>query len=144
METLSANCDLIVAPNKISISALDKAKVLQALFKKALPPGLAFLQPADEEDDDNLDLTDIDESGLSYIEAKELIKSGQTYFDYLKARPMKIDLSGGILDTTHYNYEHGENAAEHAICEFFHNSLHIQQMQPIGACGELSTGALFP
>jgi hypothetical protein len=44
-------------------------------------------------------------------EAAELLKT-ETYFDYLRGRVMKIDLSGDELRTDLYNRDLGQGAAE--------------------------------
>ena len=53
---------------------------------------------------------------MTEAEAQELLDSGQTYFDYLKGRVMKIDLSGDSeLDPRLYDRDNGAGAAERAI-----------------------------
>ena len=61
----------------ISIVGLDKAEVLAALYNAAVPLGLGFLH--------------YDKRPMTAQEAKALLNSG-TYFDYLKGRPLKVDL----------------------------------------------------
>ena len=82
----------------MNISDMNKAKVLAALYNNSKPQGMGFLhfdaQPMTEED------------------AQKLLDSGQTYFDYLNGRVMKIDLSSDKLETWAYNRDNGENAAE--------------------------------
>lgn len=104
-----ANCDLIFALNKIDISKLDKAKVLQVLYKRASHQGFGYV----------VDTVD----SLSYEQAQKLLKF-TTKFEYLGGRLLKIDLAENTLDTFFYNQSNGAEAAEKAICEFFHSSVH--------------------
>ncbi|MDD4476620.1 MAG: hypothetical protein PHY40_00480 [Patescibacteria group bacterium] len=77
---------------------MNKAKVLAALYNNSKPQGMGFLH--------------FDAQPMTEEEAQALLDSGQTYFDYLKGRVMKIDLSGDELETWLYNRDNGENAAE--------------------------------
>ncbi len=85
----------------MNISKLNKAKVLVALYNRAKPQGMGFIQYTPE--------------GMTESQAQELLNSGQTYFDYVGGRVMKIDLSKDELRTSLYNRDNGENAAEDAI-----------------------------
>ena len=85
----------------MDISRLDKATVLAALYNHARPLGLGFL--------------DFDPEPMTVEQAREILATGQTYFDYVKGRVMKINLSEGVLDTQLYNRDNGLNAAENAI-----------------------------
>ncbi len=109
-----AVCDLVIGLNEIDISNLDKAKVLQALYKGAKPQGLGYLH--------------YKLGPLKYDDAKRLLEKKRNY-DYLSGRVLKIDLSGNTLNTRLYNRDNGENAAEKAICEFFHQSSHYPSVQ---------------
>jgi hypothetical protein len=82
----------------MNISGMNKAKILAALYNNSKPQGMGFLH--------------FDDQPMTQEEAQELLDSGQTYFDYLKGRVMKIDLSGDELETWLYNRDNGENAAE--------------------------------
>ena len=84
----------------IDISKLSKAQVLVALYNASCPQGMGFL---------NYDLT-----SLSEDEAVKLLEH-QTYFDYLKGRVLKIDLSGPSLDSWLYDEDNGYGAAARAI-----------------------------
>lgn len=85
----------------MNIKGIDKAKILMELYNNSQPLGLGFLH--------------YDATPMKYDEAKELLKN-QTYFDYLKGRVMKIDLSkDDELDTSLYNRDNGKNAAENLI-----------------------------
>ena len=81
----------------IDISKCNKAKVLAALYNNSRPLGLGFLHATSED--------------MLEEEAADLLKE-YTYFDYLKGRVMKIDLSGDELGTRLYNRDNGEGAAE--------------------------------
>jgi len=87
--------------NEIDISHLDKAEVLAALYSGAGPLGVGFMR--------------FDEGAMSVEEAQAILDKGQTYFDYLKGRVMKIDLSSDMLDTKLYNRNNGVGAAENII-----------------------------
>ena len=84
----------------ISIEGLDKAKVLAALYNAARPQGLGFLQ--------------YDEKPMTEEEARELLR-GQTYFDYLKGRVMKVDLSGDSLREDMYDRDNGAGSVERIL-----------------------------
>ena len=85
---------------KIDISKKDKAEVLQALYNASHPLGLGFLQ--------------FDPTPMTKEEAIELLNQ-TTYFDYLKGRVMKVDLSGEELETRLYDRDNGEGAAARAL-----------------------------
>lgn len=81
----------------ISLIGKDKAKVLASLYNNSKPLGLGIRQ--------------YDPKPMTVEEASELLKE-QTYFDYLKGRIMKVDLSGDSLETYLYNRDNGEGSAE--------------------------------
>jgi hypothetical protein len=85
----------------MDIKGISKAKILAALYNASQPLGLGFLQakPGD----------------MTEQEAQVLLDAGQTYFDYLHGRVMKIDLSGDELHTALYDRDNGRGAAEDAI-----------------------------
>lgn len=88
----------------IKISHLSKAKLLAALYNRSKPLGMGKLQ--------------YDPAPMTEQEAQELLdRSTGKYFDYLKGRVMKIDLSGEELDPWLYNRDLGSNAAENVIAE---------------------------
>jgi hypothetical protein len=84
----------------MNIAHLNKAKVLATLYNNAKPQGLGMSQYTPEQ--------------MSEKEAASLLEQ-TTYFDYLKGRLMKINLSGDELDTFLYNRDNGHNAAEKAL-----------------------------
>lgn len=87
----------------IDISKLDKAEVLAALFNASRQQGMGFL----------------DKSGASVMsveDARKLTSDGSDqYYDYLRGRVMKIDLSGDQLRTGLYDRDNGEGAAARAL-----------------------------
>jgi hypothetical protein len=85
---------------KIDISKMDKAEVLAALYNNSKTQGMGILH--------------YENKPMKIEEARDILK-GQTYFDYLKGRVLKIDLSGDILNTALYNRDNGTNAAEIAL-----------------------------
>ena len=85
----------------MNITLLNKADVLAALYNNAKVQGLGILQAEDGD--------------MSAAEAQEILDSGHTYFDYLKGRVMKIDLSQDEVRTDLYNRDNGTDAAEKAI-----------------------------
>ena len=84
----------------IDISKLDKADVLCALYNNSHPQGMGFLQATPQD--------------MEHEEAVELLKE-RTYFDYLKGRVMKSEISGDEFDPRLYDRDNGEGAAEEAI-----------------------------
>lgn len=87
---------------QIDLQGMDKAVVLAALYNASKPQGMGFMQ--------------YDPKPMSVEEARKLLKQG-TYFDYLKGRVMKIDLSKDTLNTWAYDRDNGQGAAEKAINE---------------------------
>ena len=87
----------------MDISKLDKAAVLAALYNHARPQGLGVLH--------------FDPSSMTVEQAQKILATGQTSFDYIKGRVMKVDLSKDFLDTQLYDRNNGPDAAENAILE---------------------------
>lgn len=101
---------------KINIAGLDKAELFAALYNHAKPLGMGFLQ--------------YDPAPLTKEAAQKLMEAGDDssrmfpgmgrrsmYFDYVKGRPLKIDLSGDEMDTHLYNRDQGDNAAEKIVAK---------------------------
>ena len=85
----------------VSIDGLDKAKVLIALYGKAKPQGMGFLQ--------------FNPEPLTEEEAIRLLEL-TTYFDYLKGRVMKVQLRDDkVFDSRLYDRDNGPGAAASAI-----------------------------
>jgi len=85
----------------MNISKLSKAKVLAALYNGSKVQGMGIFQAKP--------------GAMSEAEAQKLLDSGQTYFDYLHGKVMKIDLSGDELETWLYNRDNGQGSAERII-----------------------------
>ncbi len=79
----------------IDLTKYDKAEVLAALFNYSKAQGILPLNP--------------NPVSMTREEARELLKDTQ-YFDYLKGRVMKVDLSGDKLDPCLYDYDNGDGA----------------------------------
>ena len=86
---------------KLSLKGLDKAEVLAVLYNASKPLGMGFIH--------------YDPKPMTRDEAKQLLDDGQTYFDYLKGRVMKVDLSGEELDVLGYDRDNGQGAAARAV-----------------------------
>jgi len=84
----------------IDISKFDKADVLISLYTNSRPLGMGWLHESSDP--------------MTKEEASNLLREG-TYFDYLKGRVMKVDLSGDKLDPGLYDRDNGIGAAEAAI-----------------------------
>lgn len=84
----------------IDISEMNKAKVLAKLYNASKPLGMGILHFTPED--------------MTIAEAESLLKRG-SYFDYLKGRVMKVDLSGDTLDPRLYDRDNGQGAAARAL-----------------------------
>ena len=84
----------------IDISQLNKSEVLAALYNSSKPQGLGHLH--------------YDATLMTKEEAETLLETW-TYFDYLKGRVMKVDLSEDTLHPELYDRDNGEDAAELAL-----------------------------
>ena len=87
--------------SEINIAGKCKATILAKLYNASSPRGMGFLQATPND--------------MSVNEAQQILDDGQTYFDYLKGRVMKIDLSGDTLRTDLYNRDNGYLAAENIL-----------------------------
>lgn len=85
---------------EINLEGMDKAVVLAALYNASKPQGMGFMQ--------------YDPAPMTVEQARQLLERC-TYFDYLKGRVMKIDLSGDVLETWGYDRDNGDGAAQRAI-----------------------------
>lgn len=54
---------------------------------------------------------------MTVEDAQKILEGGQTDFDYLQGRVMKVDLSEDTLDPWLYDRDNGQGAAERAIAE---------------------------
>jgi hypothetical protein len=85
----------------IDLRGKNKAEVLAKLYNASMPLGLgAFFATSGE---------------MSVEEAQSLLDTGQTYFDYVRGRVMKVDLGGDELDPRLYGRDNGPGAAAAAI-----------------------------
>ena len=91
----------------IDIRGISKAKVLAALYNASKPQGLGSFQ--------------FDPTPMTEMEAQAILL-GQTYFDYLKGRIMKADLSSDSFNPRLYDRDNGEGAAESAILKAMKNA----------------------
>ena len=94
-----------MSDKRIDIKGLDKADVLAVLYNASKPLGMGFMQ--------------YDPQLMTREEAQELIGAGQTYFDYLNGRVMKIDISGDELDPWGYDRDNGQGAVEKAVSALY-------------------------
>ena len=127
----------------ISIKGLDKAAVLAALYNASHPLRMGFLH--------------YDPKPMTIEEAREMIGAGddttqafgkfvhgdrQLYFDYLKGRVMKVDLSGDELDPRLYDRDNGQGAAARAIAALTADSdINPQESQQAHKEGTLDAAA---
>lgn len=86
----------------VNISGLDKAELLAVLYNRANPQGMGFLHyvPGD----------------MPIEEARKLVEAVD-YFDYVKGRVMKVDISRDEMSTFLYNRDNGEGAAEAVVAK---------------------------
>ena len=88
--------------NEIDISKFDKAAVLAALYNRARPQGLGILHYKSET--------------MTQDDAAALLTK-QKYFDYVRGRVMKVDLSGEVLRPGLYDRDNGTGAAQQALVD---------------------------
>ncbi len=85
----------------MNIKGFDKSEVFAALYNRAKTQGMGILHYTPEI--------------MNKEEAQKILDSGQTYFDYVKGRVMKIDLKGDEIETRLYNRDNGPDAAESVL-----------------------------
>lgn len=86
----------------VDITGLDKAEVLLALYNNSSCKGLGFLAGI------------VDDYTLQDAR-RDIDECPDHYFDYLRGRVLKVDLSGDSFDSWLYDRDNGEGAAEAAI-----------------------------
>ena len=85
----------------VNTKGLRKSAVLAALYNASKPQGLGFLH--------------FDPAPMTEEEAKELLQTS-TYFDYIKGRIMKVDLSNDDgFEEWLYDRDNGNGAAQRVI-----------------------------
>ena len=89
-----------VSENLIDISNKDKAEVLAGLYNNSHPQGMGIAQ--------------YDPAPMTTEIAKKILEQRQ-YFDYLKGRPLKINLEESIIRVGAYNYDNGKGLAQRVI-----------------------------
>ena len=98
--------------NTIDISGIDKAELLAALVNAARPLGMGFLH------DDGKPMTKSDAQKWIDQEGSHDTRNfpgRRLYFDYVKGRPIKSDLSSDMLDPRLYDRDQGQGAAERVV-----------------------------
>lgn len=89
----------------IDISKHDKADVLSVLYNNSRPQGLGHLH--------------FESKDMTKEEAQEILNKDRGrwtfYFDYLKGRVMKVDLSKENFCPLLYDRDNGQGAAQRAI-----------------------------
>lgn len=87
----------------VSIEGLNKADVLAALYNASRPQGMGFMK--------------YDPAPMTRSEAQKILDSGQVYFDYLRGRVMKLDLSGNDIDAWGFDRDNGHGVVARVINE---------------------------
>ena len=88
---------------------ISDVQVLVALYNASRPLGMGFLQ--------------VTSGDMSVEEAETIYKAmpermGRHYFDYLRGRVMKVDVSDHPLDLRLYDRDNGSGSGERAILEY--------------------------
>ncbi len=93
----------------VNIKGIEKHKVIQALYNASKPQGMGFLHFTPE------DLAD--EESKEEVEAHTSDGRGQEkiYFDYLRGRIIKCEISTDEIDPWGFDRDNGEGACERAI-----------------------------
>lgn len=85
----------------ITIAGIDKAELLAALVNASRPQGMGMLR---------------DGGPLSKADAQELVdRNKRLDFDYVRGRPLKVDISGDVLDEFLYDRDNGQGAAARVV-----------------------------
>lgn len=85
----------------ILIAGIDKSALLAGLYNASKPQGLGFLHFLPED--------------MTVEEAQGHLDAGQTYFDYLNGRVMKVEIGGDYLDPWGYDRDNSEGAAQSVV-----------------------------
>ena len=101
--------------SKINIAGLDKAELFAALYNHAKPLGMGIIHydptPLTKEAAQKL-MAAGDDSARMF---PGMGRSERLYFDYVKGRPLKIDITSDEMDTWLYNRDQGDGAAEKIV-----------------------------
>lgn len=89
-----------VRENVIDISNKDKAEVLAELYNNSQPMGIGMLQ--------------YDPTPMTTEIARKILEKTQS-FDYLKGRPLKINLEENIISVYGYNHDNAKGLAQKVI-----------------------------
>jgi len=92
-----------LSDERINLKGSDKAEVLAALYNSARPLGIGRLH--------------YDPTPMKRDEAEPIIAENGYYFDYLKGRVMKVDLSGDDFDPRLYDRDNGPGTARKALSD---------------------------
>lgn len=91
----------------IDITNLDKAEVLAALFNASKQQGTGFLDPTGASD-------------MTVEDARQYTsREGSQYYDYLRGRVLKVDLTNNSIITGLYDRDNGQGAAARALAPLF-------------------------
>jgi hypothetical protein len=102
----------------IDIKGIDKAELLAALYNNSRPMGSGFLQaiPGDMTvEQARKEIESGDDSSRMF--GKNRCGNRELYFDYLRGRPLKSDISGDTFDPWGYDRDNGGKGAAARIVE---------------------------
>lgn len=89
-------------PDILDITGLSKAAVLATLYNRARTKGS--------------NCAEYDPSLMTEAEAERVLRAQHSLvFDYLRSRPLKINLEGDVVDAAKYNEYNGCHEAQFAI-----------------------------
>lgn len=94
--------------NEIDIKGIDKAELLAALYNNSRPMGMGFLQARDGKmtvEQAREEIEGGDDSSRMF--GKDRCGNRHLYFDYLRGRPLKSDLSGDTFHPWGYDRDNG-------------------------------------
>jgi hypothetical protein len=111
--------------SKININGLPKEKVLAALYNASKQQGVGFLQAAGAKTITEAEAAEEIQhvkDNYARINAEVAERNPDAkpqpvrlYFDYLRGRVMKVDITGDELDPWGFDRDNGEGAAERAL-----------------------------
>jgi len=94
-----------MADEEIDVKGIDKAELLAALYNNSQPLGMGFLVAKAEP--------------MTKAAAQAVLdnQAGDTYFDYLQGRVMKIDIGGDTLNTWGYDRDNGAGSVARVVAD---------------------------